>query len=730
VFEPNRGQAPAEVKWLARGPGYRLFITDEGVTMTIQEVAPPTVKGDMNPSSQSSRSSLPYAPTEHSIIRLKLNGSRRWSNVTGLEPTGGVSNYLSGGGARVSLTNIPHYARVSVSGVYKGIDLVLYSHNGDLEYDFVVASGANPKRIQLAFEGTKETHLDEKSGDLILTTAGGSQLRQARPNMYQRLGERRADVAGRYQLLDQQRIGFSVGPYDRLHPLVIDPTVSFVSTFGYATSERVTAVAVDSFGNSYVTGATNRQDFPVTDGSKWLRRDCTHFFPPTFCASGYNIFVAKLSPTGALLFATYGGVGGGEAIAVDSTGVYVTGGEFKPDIDNIIGYAGGEDIFALKLSQSGSVIYKNIFGTAKDEEGTAIAVDSQHNAWIAGWSNAYRSAPLVDIIKVGPTGLFVTEGRYAAGGESIAYGIAVDPADQPWITGKACGGGFPVTNGSDSTPFCKAFVVQLERGTTSMVTRMSMVFGGSDAGDVGYAILPNGSNAAYVTGITYAANFPTTVGAYQLAKLSPGSSAFVTEVDSASFTGKIVHSTLLGGSVDTIGKAIASIDAGAVYVGGYTTGPDAGFVQKLKFDLTQSVYTQTLFSHVYGLAGLKPTAGSGVQAIYAGGDDTTYGFVAKLDESRYSSLRFADVNGDGKPDICGRGTLGVYCALNNGKGGFGSVQQWDSFFSDANSWHLPVYGTTMMFADINGDGKADACARGVAESGASRREEPALGPHP
>src|SRR5437764_1693786 len=84
------------------------------------------------------------------------------------------------------------------------------------------------------------------------------------------------------------------------------------------------------------------------------------------------------------------------------SGVYVTGSELKPDIDNIIGYAGGSDIFVLKLSQSGTVIYKNIFGTAKDDDGNAIAVDSQHNAWIAGSSYGYRSAATVDIIKVGP----------------------------------------------------------------------------------------------------------------------------------------------------------------------------------------------------------------------------------------------------------------------------------------------------------------------------------------
>jgi hypothetical protein len=76
---------------------------------------------------------------------------------------------------------------------------------------------------------------------------------------------------------------------------------------------------------------------------------------------------------------------------------------------------------------------------------------------------------------------------------------------------------------------------------------MSMVLGGSEAGDSGLAILPNGSNAAYITGATSAQNFPATVGAYQTAKLSLGSSAFVAEVTDANDTGRIVRATLLGG---------------------------------------------------------------------------------------------------------------------------------------------------------------------------------------
>ncbi|MFL6416325.1 MAG: hypothetical protein ACJ74Y_11740 [Bryobacteraceae bacterium] len=102
VFEPKRAQAPAEAKWLARGPGYHIFFTRDGVTMIVDETTP-------EPSDREPR---------YSTVRMKLAGSRPWDDLTGLAPTGGVSNYFVRKDAKAWRTNIPHYNRISAGAVY------------------------------------------------------------------------------------------------------------------------------------------------------------------------------------------------------------------------------------------------------------------------------------------------------------------------------------------------------------------------------------------------------------------------------------------------------------------------------------------------------------------------------------------------------------------------------------------------------------------------------------
>jgi hypothetical protein len=206
VFEPNHGQALAAVKWIARGSGYQLLLTAEGAAITLPD---PSEKAPLAAGS---------SKQTYSTVHMKLTGGWPWTGIEGLDPTGGVSNYLLGNDPRQWHTNIPHYARLTAAQVYDGIDLVFYSHGGDLEYDFVVAPGADPKQIRLAFDGVDHLRVDRESGDLLLETAGGSELRHIRPKVYQQVGNQRVEVAGGYEILDRRQATFALAAYDRQLP--------------------------------------------------------------------------------------------------------------------------------------------------------------------------------------------------------------------------------------------------------------------------------------------------------------------------------------------------------------------------------------------------------------------------------------------------------------------------------------------------------------------------------
>src|SRR5262249_34911558 len=137
VFEPNRGQAPSEVQWLARGPGYQVALTSDGAILALQE---------------SAKSNAPEVARVPETAKLRLAGGRAWNHIEGLEPTGGVSNYFTGNQPEQWHTDIPHYSRVKAASVYEGIDIVFYGRDGLLEYDFAVSPGADPRQIQLEFE--------------------------------------------------------------------------------------------------------------------------------------------------------------------------------------------------------------------------------------------------------------------------------------------------------------------------------------------------------------------------------------------------------------------------------------------------------------------------------------------------------------------------------------------------------------------------------------------------
>ena len=197
---------------------------------------------------------------------MTLANANPQSQAAGLDELPGKSNYFIGNDPAKWRTNIPTYAKVKYNGVYPGVDLVYYGNHGQLEYDFVVAPGADPSLVTLAFEGAREIYIDAR-GELVLDVEGG-EVRQHKPVVYQEVEGVKQEVAGHYVMKGTRQVGFRVAAYDPSRPLIIDPVLVY-STFlgGSGTEKQASVIAVDGAGSAYVAGERVTRNFPTTAGA-------------------------------------------------------------------------------------------------------------------------------------------------------------------------------------------------------------------------------------------------------------------------------------------------------------------------------------------------------------------------------------------------------------------------------------------------------------------------------
>jgi len=741
VFEPNRGQAPAQAKWIARGPGYQLFLGNEGLTMMVAEESAESPPNDSIRLSGQSPGVNPAAlRTKYSTVRMKLTGSQPWDTVTGLEPTGGISNYLHGNEGEGSLKNVPHYARVKAAGVYEGVNLVLYDHGGDLEYDFEVEPGADPKRIQLAFEGQERMRIDAKSGDLVLTTAGGSELRQVRPKVYQQTASGRVEVPGGYELLEGGRATFKLAAYDRERPLLIDPTVTFTTFLSGSNRDMAFSNAVDSAGNVYVAGFTDSTNFPVNESSmQWDQ-------------PGLDAFVTKLSPQGTILFSTYlGGAGDDWAygIAVDATGVYVTGATNSADFPHQVvkRTQGSLDLFVTKILPDGNgIVYTTILGSGTSNEiGNAIVVNpATQEAYVTG--NTVFIANLKGdaiVAKLDRFGNMTGSALIGGSGSDEGDAIALDSGGNVLVAGETCSPDFPVFFTTPRFPTqpgdCAGFVAKWDGGLISLVwSRFWAIADG---------IAVDANNNSYVTGFANSP-FSSVAGAFQPNRPS-ASPAYVTKF---SPSGAVLKSTYLGGvNGNSEGRAITLNSAGEVYVAGFTSSkdfpaaplitpnPTAGFLSKLSSDLSTLLYTRFLGAEIRGVSlfGTAPRKIYTTGSRYTGGVDQTNldAFVVKLEDDVLLSQVLWQ-NGttgemsawtlDSHGTVVGTQLLTARCGTSNGcsqnwrtigtmdvnRDGVGDALWYNAATGDLQAWLLDLSGAVKGTQALSRKcGTADGCSQ-------------------
>jgi hypothetical protein len=668
-FEANQGQSDKQVKFLSRGQGYTLFLTGDEAVLSLRRSPAPNADRDRLATLQPA--AFKAQKQNSAVLRMKLVGANSGAAVSGSDEQDGKSNYFIGNDSRQWRTNVSNYSKVRYQDAYPGVDLVYYGNQQQLEYDFVVAPGSDPRIITLDVSADSEVSGKRATaplriadnGDLLVPTDGG-EVRFHKPVVYQPEkstgvhaigGDPNAVTAkntvdGRWILKTNNQVGFEVASYDASRPLVIDPALSYSTYLGGTGTDGAFGVAIDSQGNCYVTGFTSSTNFPTKN--PFQKKN----------AGGVDTFVSKLNRTGtALVYSTY--IGGSSTeypfgIAVDSTGeAYevgntgsanfpVTTGAFQTTCISCANYPA---VFLTKLNVNGTgLVYSTFLGGSGDNRAFGITLDSLNDAYIVGWTtstdfpvstNAFQTTYVPGAV----SNVFVAELNPAATGaaglvystylggsvQDVGFGIALDSSNNAIVTGYSYSPDFPVTKGAFQTSTTvngSAFVTKLNVGATAEI--YSTYLGGTTGTSAGNSIKVDSAGNAYVTGYTCASDFPVTAGVVQPifgGDCTPaGGDAFVTKLNPTG-TAPLLFSTYLGGTGDDVGFSIGLDQSNNVYITGRSSSTNypvtAGAFQPANAGSYDAIYTV-----------LNPTGTSLLYSTYLGGTAVDVAFVMAVDK--------------------------------------------------------------------------------------------------
>ena len=618
AFEPNVGQAPGDVRYVSRGPGMQLELTADGARLT------PTA-------------------IEHQrrTVRLRLTGTTAMPTLTAQDELPGKAHYVTGNDPTAWLRDVPTYRRVVYRGVYPGTDLVFHGTHGAAEFDFVVAAGADPRKIRFEIAGADTIKLD---GADVIVAAGGETLRLHAPLVYQESPSGRARVDGRFRLRGRH-VAFEIGAYDRTRPLVIDPVVTYATYLNAGAA----GVGVDGAGNIYVTTLTALLKLSA-DGSTLL-----------WSASFADIRVRQLvvDATGnAYMQGTCPYNRSGVVYTCPTLNGLTTG---RPQSQ------GDSGAYVLKVSPSGSLLFSTSMGGTGSVTPGGIGIDPAGNIYATAW-DVYAGFPLTrpPYAIPGGGGTFITVVEAIAAdlsrfvyvvefqtGSLEASGLAVDRAGAAYVTGFASSTDFPTTPGSfqpttNGVRGAGAVAKLAPDGSLAYAT----YFGNESTRPRGIAVDADAN--AYIAGAA-GVGLPT-LKAMQPA-LAGGTDAFVARLDPSGST--LVFSTYLGGGGDDAAIAL-SLDASAnIYVAGTTRSTDfpqknalsaqfgsaaSNFVAELNSDASTLVYS-TYFADAQ--TSITAASASATGTLYLAGttSSTSFptvrpyqatpgaGFVAKLEPS-------------------------------------------------------------------------------------------------
>jgi uncharacterized repeat protein (TIGR01451 family) len=624
TFEVNRGQTAPQVHYLARSREGLLFFTGEGFTVSVPRTGAFRV--------QFENAATPAISAGQQLITR--------------------SNYLGRNGNE-SITKVENFGSIRYSGLYPGIDVRFYGRDRHVEHDFVLAPGSDPQRIVLRFEGLDRLALTS-SGDAELTL-GRFRLRETTPVAWQVVNGTTKPVAAQWKLLGENRLGITLGEYDRNLPVTIDPVLVYSTHLGGTTGQDqdgntfpadtgIRGIGLDSHRNVYVAGSTSATDFPTTAGAFDRAPGIQpEFHNGAFSESG---FVSKFDPTGKILiYSTFLRVEV-NAMTVDPAGhVYSAEAINEEDLGPSPGFDQGMHVDKLSLDGSKLAFTREFAATDCQTFANSfprgMAADNSGHLWLVGATGApcfpvtsgafQKTLPNADgsgfVVKFDTNQTPSASVVYStfmgsSGSTSEVDAVTIDSSANAYLAGEMFGGTFPhgATFGTGNN---SVFVAKLNAAGSALVFG-TLLHGAFAPG--GIAI--DSSHNVYVAGIAET-GFHTTTGAFRTSLTGtncqnlnsnafPCPEGFVTKLSPGG--GTLLYSTFLGGSSN--GNSVGGLSlnsAGMAFVAGSTNSTD--------FPTTANAFKRTLPAGATNafVEVLQPSGNALYYSTLLGGSNNTVG---------------------------------------------------------------------------------------------------------
>ena len=420
---------------------------------------------------------------------------------------------------------------------------------------------------------------------------------------------------------------------------------------------------IDSGGNLFITGYTSSPGYPVTPG--------------TYNASGGNVFVSKFDNTLTnLLASTFIGGGYGNGISIDSSGnIFVTGLATSSSYPTTPGaydtsFNGVWDVFVSKLDNSlSSLLASTFLGGSSDEQGYSVAIDPEGNIFVTGdtyssnypvTSGAYNPSYSPGYYEVFVSKLDHNLSSLLAStyvGKGSGFALAIDSSENIFVIGRTDSSNYPTTPGAYDTSYNGSYDLFVSKFNNNLSSLLASTYLGGGNSDEGYSIAIDFGGNIFITGYTWASDFPTTPGAYDTSYNGPYGDAFVSKFNNT--LSSLLASTLLGASnVEDVGNSIAIDSGGNIFLSGktfstgyypYPTTPGAydtsfngvsdAFVTKLNNNLS------SLLSSTF-LGGSNADSGESI-AIDSGGNIFVAGLTGSSDFPSTPGAYDTSYNGNG-----------------------------------------------------------------------------------